>query len=213
MGTRIHKAVGWGLTNEQFEENIGFEIVDGDLNETLWAKLHSIKELIVPERSVVKIFDEWRGVIVEPNLLAAEFRFANPSSKTSGDAHLLYIPVSNHDDPISLHLFLPSALCLGLHRSDNTLDYIEETHDLTTGKYADNPSDFLVVELKQNPYPWNSQFMDPETGEQKGSPYPDERASLVPQPPPEIRWWLTETGVLKPDAWKLLRPYYARWWS
>lgn len=215
MGIRIHKAIGWGLTGEQFAENVGFEIVGGDLNETLWNKLGKIKKLIVPERSVVKIFDEWRGFISQPNLLATEFSLDQPNKKpqTIADASDLHLSVSNYDEPIALHLFLPSALHLGMHRSDNTLDYIESTHDLETGRFADDPAPFLTVELKQNPYPWNHQFMDPVTGEQVNDPFGEEKDTLVPQPPPEVRWWLTETGILKPDAWKLLRPYYARWWA
>ena len=214
MGIRIHKAIGWGLTGEQFKENVGFEIVDDDLGETLSDKLSSIKTLSMPGRSVVKIFDEWRGFIAEPNLLATEFVLDKPKRKPKvvRDASDLYLDVCDYDKPTAVHLFLPSALHLGFYRYDNTLDYIEVTHDLTTGEFADDPMSFHVVELKQNPYPWNHQFMDPETGEQVDSPFGDEKDGLVPQPPPEVRWWLTESGIIKPDAWKLLRPYYARWW-
>ncbi len=216
MGIRIHKAIGWGLTGEQFRENIGFEIVDDDLEETLSDKLHSIKTLTVPERSVAKIFDEWRGFITEPNLLATEFSLDNPKRKpkTISDASSLHHAVSDYDQPTDVHLFLPSALYLNMHRSDNTLDYVEGTHDLKTGEFANDPTPYRFVELKQNPYPWGQQFMDPETGEQvrEASRY-DEKNSLAPQPPPEVRWWLTETGILKPGAWKLLRPYYALWWG
>lgn len=214
MGTRIHKAVAWGLPADVFRENIGFEIADGDLEETLWGLLHGIKELTVPQRSVVKIFEEWRGFIVEPNLLATELTLNNPGlyPKTINDASELYLPVSNYDEPVALHLFIPSALYSGLHRSDDTLDYIEATHDLSTGKFSE-PAIFHTVELKENPYPWSQQFMDPETGLQVASPFDHEKDALAPQPPPELRWWLTHTGILKEGAWKLLRPYYARWWG
>lgn len=214
MGTRIHKAIGWGLTGEQFAENIGFEIVDDDLEETLCDKLDAIKTLTVPERSVVKIFEEWRGFIAQPNLLAKNFYFDDSKPVDHIDsASDLYIPVANFDEPPTLHLFLPSAIHLHLHRRDNTLDYVEATHDLLLGAFVDDPASFHTVELKQNPYPWNSQFMNAETGEQVSDPYyGSKKSNLVPQPPPEIRWWLTETGIIKPDAWKLLRPYYAMWW-
>jgi hypothetical protein len=112
-------------------------------------------------------------------------------------------------DKILMTLFLPSAPYLKMYRIDDTLDYVENTHDLSTGGWADEPADNVIVELKQNPYYWGNNWMT-ESGEQviKTEPY----ASYVPAPPFELRWWLTETGILKPDAWKHLRPYYAKWW-
>ena len=212
MGIRIHKAIGWGLTADVFAENIGFEIVDDDLEETLSNKLDSIKSLIVPERSVGKIFDEWRGFIAERNLLAKEFTFNKPTRKRLKNASELHIGVQNGDRPTVVHLFLPNALYLNFHRRDDTLDYVENTHNLVTGKFANEPDYYTLTELQQNPYPWGQSFMDPETGEQVQDPFGEEKDSLVPQPPAELRWWLTHTGILKDDAWKLLRPYYAKWW-
>lgn len=216
MGTRIHKAIGWGLKAAVFAENIGFEIEDDDLHETLYGKLKSITELIVPERSVAKIFDDWRGFIAEPNLLATTFTSHEPCTSFLPSASDLHIDVANYDEPTDVHLFLPSGINRGLYRYDNTLDYIECTHDLTTGKYARDPSSFLCVELQQNPHPWNNDWMD-KGGAIAGVgvvwDFERERLGLVPRPPAEIRWWLTETGILKPDAWKLLRPYYASWWG
>lgn len=214
MGIRIHKAIGWGLTGEQFKENIGFEIEYDDLEETLYEKLNSITELVVPERSVKKIFEEWSGFITQPNLLAETFRFDEEPDKQVSSAHDLYQCVADYDRPTALHLFLPCAI---YHRTwfryDDTLDYIEATHDLRTGDFASDPAPFLCQELKRNPYVWDFAFMDPETGEQVANNGLHTPKHLVPQPPAELRWWLTETGILKPHAWKLLRPYYARWWQ
>ena len=210
MGIRIHKAVGWGLTDQQFRENLGFEIEDNDLFETLYDKLNSITELVVPERSVSKIFEDWRGFIAEPNLLATKFG----KNKTLQSANSLYQSISNYDEPADVHLFLPHGLReSAFFRYDDTLDYIEATHNLQTGEYADDPCEYLLTELAQNPYPWNSDFMDAD-GNIIDAPFGKyDRTKIFPRPPAELRWWLTEMGILKQDAWKLLRPYYARWWG
>lgn len=219
MGIRIHKAIGWGLTADQFLENIGFKLPDGDvdsLGEALWDKLNAITELTIPERSVRKIFEEWSGFIGQTNLLAKSFRFDDAKTIQAADqvrsATALYENVCDYDEPTTVHLFLPNAIYTSWFRYDDALDYVETTHDLATGDFADTPASFHCVELKQNPYPWNLEFMDPETGEQIVDPFGDEKDMVVPKPPAELRWWLTETGILKPDGWKLLRPYYARWW-
>jgi hypothetical protein len=206
MGIRIHKAIGWGLLAQEFKENIGFEIEDDDLEETLWKKLESITSLVVPERSVSKIFAEWRGHILETDLLALDFSFKKPPKKLT-NASELHHSISDYDDPTEVQLFLPSGLYTSLHRSDDTLDYVEETHDLTTGQFSE-PSAYLLTELKQNPHPWSADFMTAT-----GVPVQEPISRDVPRPPAELRWWLTETGILKEGAWKLLRPYYARWWA
>jgi hypothetical protein len=214
MGIRIHKMIGWGMPAKVFEENVGFEVEDDDFQESLWDKLDSIKELTMPDKWVDKVFADWKGFVAEPDLLAKTFRLdpEKPCTEFLRDASELCQGVSDYDEPVDVHLFLPSGLHYeSLYRWDNTLDYVECTHDLSTGKFADDTAAYLLTELKQNPYPWNNDFMD-EEGKQVQDTWRT-KPGLVPRPPAELRWWLTETGVLREGAWKLLRPYYARWWG
>ena len=203
MGMRIHKAIGWGMSNELFTQNIGFEPGD-DLYETFNEKLDSITSLSFPSSKVSDVFPDWKGYVFQKNLLAKDFDETS-FVKNASDLSIIVM----NPDKILMTLFLPSATYLKMYRRDDTLDYIENTHDLSTGRWADEPADNVIVELKQNPYYWGNIWMT-EDGQQviKTEPY----ASYVPAPPFELRWWLTETGILKPDAWKHLRPYYAKWW-
>jgi hypothetical protein len=212
MGIRIHKMIGWGMPADVFEQNVGFEIEDDDFHESLWDKLGSIKELVMPDRWVNRVLEDWRGYVAEPNLLSTTFQFDTPCTDFLGDASELCQGVSDYDEPVDVHLFLPSGLYRrSLYRWDNTLDYVESTHDLTTGKFADDMAPYLLTELAQNPYPWTSDYMDAEGNQVQITR--ETVPGMVPRPPAELRWWLTETGVLKEGAWKLLRPYYARWWA
>lgn len=210
MGIRIHKMIGWGMPAAQFEENVGFEVQDDDFSESLWDKLASIKELVMPDRVVSRVLEDWEGYVVEPNLFATTFG-DKPCTEFLRDASELYQGVGEYDEPVDVHLFLPAGIRQDLYRWDNTLDYIEATHDLTTGKMNDHPCEYHLIELAQNPYPWSNDFMDEEGRQVQVDWKP--KPGLVPRPPAELRWWLTETGVLRADAWKLLRPYYARWWA
>ena len=222
MGIRINKAIGWGIPTELFESNVAFEIGEDGLDESLYEKLSSITELVIPERSVNNIFENWRGFIYEPNLLKKRLSLTGQKDfEVFPSAENLHIHVSDYDGDTKIHLFLPNGAYYDeFYRYDNTLDYTESRYNLNsspsephtaTGKLLDDPCQDLLVKLEYNPYPWTNDLMDAA-----GAPVSwdlNNDAGIVPRPPAELRWWLTSTGILKEDAWKLLRPYYAKWWS
>lgn len=210
MGIRINKAIGWGIPAELFESNIAFEIGEDGLDDSLYEKLSSITELVIPERSVKNIFDNWNGFIYEPNLLS-KGSVNLVSTGVFPSAESLHIHVSDYDGDTKVHLFLPNGAYRDeFYRHDNTLDYTEARYDLETGKILDDPCNDVLIELSHNPYPWTNDLMD-AAGEPVSWDLNNDEG-IVPRPPAELRWWLTSTGILKQDAWKLLRPYYAKWW-
>ena len=212
MGIRINKAIGWGIPAELFESNIAFEIGEDGLDDSLYEKLSSITELVVPDSSVQNILENWRGFIYEPNLLSK----GSVNSVSKGffpSAESLHIHVSDYDGDTKVHLFLPNgAYCDEFYRYDNSLDYTESRYDLETGKLLDDPCSDVLIELAHNPYPWTNDLMDADGDPVSWDVY-NRFLHHVPRPPAELRWWLTSTGILKEDAWKLLRPYYAKWWA
>lgn len=211
MGIRINTAIGWGIPAELFESNIAFEIGEDGLDESLYEKLSSITELVIPDRSVQNILENWRGFIYEPNLLSK----GSVNSVSKGvfpSAESLHIHVSDYDGDTKIHLFLPNGSYRNdFYRYDDTLDYTESRYELATGKLLADPCSDVLIELEHNPYPWTNDLMNAA-----GDPVSwdlNNEEGIVQRPPAELRWWLTSTGILKEDAWKLLRPYYAKWWS
>ena len=206
MSFRINKAIGWGIPAELFESNVAFEIGEDGLDDSLYEKLSSITELVVPDRSVQNILENWRGFIYEPNILK------KGDQGVFETAESLHIHVSDYDGDTKIHLFLPNGTYRDdFYRYDNSLDYTESRYDLETGKLLDDPCSDVLIELAHNPYPWTNDLMDAAGDPVSWDLSNDE--GIVQRPPAELRWWLTHTGILKEDAWKLLRPYYARWWS
>ena len=216
MGIRIHKAIGWGLTAQQMWDLNGWGATDPDqLVEELSDLLDSITELKFPAMFVKEVLPDWRGFVFQRNLLSINFNMKddNIEDHLPNAGGLMDTVFSN--DEITHYLFWPNdAYAKSLKRHDDTIDYQEAVYD-SSGKYLDTPMEDLIYEMPQNPYPWNDQLMDPLSGVQHLKEYhgQSDQSNLVPQCLPEIRWWLTEHRIIKPDAWRHIRPYYARYWS
>ena len=215
MCIRIHKAVGWGLTHDQLIANSDLDLTNNDAEE-LWEKLTDTTNLVMPSLRGKDLFPNGSGMASEADLLAldiARVGVAKPRAKTAND---LMQSVFVEPTGFALHLFWPNMRWKNsMYRSDNTIDWVESNIGDDGELRPDGPSDWIkIIELKNNPYPWEHQWMD-ATGKNIWGDYWTRRhkSDLAPLVPIEIRWWLTYTGIVKNDAWQLLRPYYVSWWS
>jgi len=229
VGIRIHKAIGWGLTDQQMLEHNAFGCNDpDDMHEQLDQILSECKALSLPSAHIRDIVPDWDGFFTETNLLTKVP--TNGSRAVHGftpvnevrSASELYIPVYTFSKPegVKYHLFWPNAMYAeSMSRYNDTIDYQEATRD-EHGQVLDAPCADLIYAMPQNPYPWENYWVQRDTQKQ----YSGDRhirtglkdsnnANLIPMVPPEIRWYLTALKIIKPDAWIHIRPYYARWWS
>ena len=230
MGIRIHKAIGWGLTDAQMLEHNAFGCTNpDDMHEQLDEVLSQTKELILPSAHVDNIIPGWRGFFTETNLLSKVSTNINRVQHgftpvdNERDASVLYRSVYTFSAPegVKYHLFWPNAMyAKSMSRYNDTLDYQEATRD-SQGQLMDDPCADLIYAMPENPYPWENFWVMRDTLEQyvnaAGRDWTGlkttDNANLMPMVPPEIRWYLTELKIIKPDAWVHIRPYYAKWWS
>ena len=70
VGIRIHKAIGWGLTDQQMLEHNAFGCNDpDDMHEQLDQILSECKALSLPSAHIRDIVPDWDGFFTETNLL------------------------------------------------------------------------------------------------------------------------------------------------
>lgn len=228
MGIRIHKCMGWGLTPAQLKEHAAFASKDADESEVaeeLWDHLRSIKTLIPPITNHKLEYAGKEDFIFVKNLLNKNFKLEDKSEDLFDTAEDLYQSVYTFDTQLGiedegtkLHLFVPNGYyAKKWFRYNDDLDYNESCLDDAStppDPFGQGPGSDLVAEMRHNPYPYTNNLMDAEGNSVLWTAFGRNlRPKLLPEPPLELIWWLTESGVLKPGAWIHLRPYFARYWS
>lgn len=224
MGIRIHKAMGWGLTEPQMQEHAAFDFNPDDVGEALWDHLWNIKDLTLPlDVSARFRYNNREELIFTRNLLNKEFKFDAdvPTFESAEDLHKSVYTFGSQlgieGEGTKLHLFAPCGVyAKKWFRFNDDLDYAECCLDDASTDPDPVGKDVMldrIVEMRHNPYPYTNNLMDAEGNSVKWTTYGRNlRPELLPEPPLELVWWLTEYKVIKPGSWIHLRPYFARWW-
>lgn len=225
MSTRIHRAMGWGMPWDAFEEATILDCEAQDTSDRLDQIFSAATDadLTVPE-DVRKHSWNTRGVnvIVDPRLLALDMEFTDevvdgkrvrvePELAKASD---LYHQAINADRTLAV-IFLPNATYAeSWVRFDDDLDYAYEQY--RNGDNEGEPRE-IVQTMKFNPYPFSNFLMDKD-----GNPleweayflldetYPD---GWFPAVPSEIRWYLKQLGIMDDAGINKLRPMLVQTWG
>lgn len=234
MGYRIHRAIGWGMEWNKFEELTTLDCEAHETSEKLWEVFDKATDadLTVPwsHRS-----ETWRSkpphrtVILDHRLLALTMDFSGDETEIDENGverrRRIEGPIARASDlfkmamdPDNTHaiVFFPNAReAKHWFRYDDMIDYQFEA--LRDGRDGDpNPRDFIVWP-KFGHYPYSNYIMDANTGEplewdlfsRLDETYPQ---GWAPDVPSEIRWYLPKLGLLDEKGVNQLRPIVAQWW-
>lgn len=232
MSYRIHRAMGWGMDWNTFEELTTIDCEAQDTSNKLDEILGSATDadLTVPAAERKRTWGN-RGVnvIMDDRLLALDMEFTEgtvldedgherrmrvePELGRAGELYQLVM------DPDNTHavLFFPNVpTARQWNRRDDSLDYSFEAYrDGPPGRDGGAPRQFRHV-MDFNPYPYSNYLMDKD-----GKPlewvmfsaldreYPD---GWYPAVASEIRWYLRKLNTLDDAGINRLRPMIAQWW-
>lgn len=220
MGYRIHRAMGWGMPYKLFEELCLVKDEDGS-DEAVYSVLSKLtdEDLTVDDKLYRALFygdGEKSYPIFQRRLLATGYDEHGKDPSKAGRATDLYTTVSTPDDTTDI-IFFPNLWYRSKwHRWDDDMDYAFERYrdGDTDTEYSGEPRDFTTY-TKFGHYPWTNELMD-----ENGNPVPWEHFTLLKRRsdwyaavPSEIRWYLTQFGIMDQKGVNLLRPVIAQWWS
>lgn len=217
MGYRIHRAMGWGMPYTRFEELCLVKDEDGS-GEAVYSILSKLtnEDLTVDDNLYRALFygDELKPYpIFQKRLLATGYDVHGEEPSKAGRATDLYTTVSTPDETTDI-IFFPNLWYRSKwYRWDDDLDYaFERTRDIDEDKC--DPRDFTTY-TRFGHYPWTNELMSAN-----GDPIPwdhftllKRRSDWLPAVPSEIRWYLTQFGIMDREGVNQLRPVIAQWWS
>jgi hypothetical protein len=219
MGIRIKRAVGWGITPEDFEKHclLNREDDDDDKSETLWSVTSKIKEFEIPKEARDELESIGTLSVCHDLLKGVGFghQLINPYHQLTS-MNDLYDCVLNYDNTL-LYMFYPCAGWVRDYvRRDAGLDYVFSGIN-TDGSLAKDGECRLgfATQLKANPYPYTNDIHDIGNKIPSGLGAVGLRRNdrLAPTPPVGLQYWLRELKILDEEGiWKL-RPYAAEWWG
>ncbi|QIG69138.1 hypothetical protein EVB78_104 [Rhizobium phage RHph_N1_15] len=228
MSYRLHRAIGWGMAWDQFEETVILDCEAQDTSETVDAIFGKATDadLTIPmeERSV---YFKTRGVStpIDNRLLALDFVFDETGGEDAEGYRLRIGPKLGRatdlfqlvmdPDKVNVVLFFPNAsYAEKWNRRWDDLDYAFEAY--RNGPPGDAECrDFWHV-AKFGWYPFANYLMDRdgqplewEMFSRLDRTYPD---GWFPAVPTEIRWYLKKLGIMDDAGVNKLRPIVAQWW-
>lgn len=223
MGTRIHRAIGYGMPWGDFVRRLRLPVCDDGPGEALWEKFHSLSDadLTVPRETYEKLFyaagDAKPPIILETRLLARNYTDGGRREADLGRAEDLYALVRDPDETHHIVFFPNLAYARSWRKRDETIDYVfEQWRDVKVDharKGQAEPRSFARY-VGYGHYPLTNNLMAAD-----GAPVPwrpfwevEEHPEWLPAVPSEIRWYLTTHGVLDDAGVNALRPIVAQWW-
>lgn len=227
MSYRLHRAIGWGMEWDAFEETVildceaqdTFDVVDDIFSSATDA------DLTIPMEERSRLLKR-RGVPspIDNRLRALDFKFDAERIDTDGNRLRIGPKLGQSSDlwqtvmdPDSKHavLFFPNvSYAEKWNRSWDDLDYAFEAY--RDGPPGDAPPrDFHHV-AKFGFYPFSNYLMDKdghplewESFHRLDHMYPD---GWYPAVPSEIRWYLKKLGIMDDAGVNKLRPMICQWW-
>ena len=207
--------MGWGMPFERFSEMCLIKHDGGAYHalDEVFGQLEDA-DLTVDDKLYRSLFyGEGRKPrpILQKRLLATRYDANGQEPSPAGLGTDLYTTVTTPDETTDIIFFPNLRYRKKWCRWDDDLDYVFE-------QYRDGidsePRDFTVYGSFGH-YPWTNELSDLD-----GNPIPWEdhtalanRTDWMPAVPTEIRWYLTQHGILFNDGVNQLRPVVAQWWS
>lgn len=218
MSYRIHRAMGWGMPYGRFAEltTIRRRLMDG---ETLYGTFDRLRDedLTVDDKLYRALFygpGQKPYPIFQKRLLATGFDEHGKKPSKAGKASDLFTYVSTPDETTDI-IFFPNLWYRSKwYRWDDDLDCVFEQHRNTGDDNLDEPRDFTTY-TEFGHYPWTNSIMSMDGDPIAWDHYTllKRRDDWLPAVPSEIRWYLTQHGILDREGVNQLRPVIAQWWS
>lgn len=224
MGYRIKRSIGWGMPWDTFVK-VCQAPDKTDVSEwmyDLFGKLTD-EDLTIDDKLYRALFygnDEDRDpIIFQKRLLALSYDHRDKEPQPVGRAGDLY-SISFDGDDYSDIIFYPNLIFeKRWHRRDDDMDYAFEAVRGDDGNPCETvdggePRNFTVYK-RYGHYPWANHIMDHNGKSLKWEHYAllNQRNDWVPGVPTEIRWYLTQHGVMFNEGVNQLRPIVSQWWS
>lgn len=224
MGIRIKRSIGWGMPWTQFVELCSApdknnvyewldEVFDKLTDEDLTVDDAVYKALFYGDSATRP------SMILQKRLLATKFEGFGKEPSPAGRAEDLFTVTWNGDDIAHIVFYPTLAMRAKWYRSDDDMDYAFEAIRGENGEPAESEEGYgardITVYRRYGHYPWSNYIMD-----HAGNPLPWEHYALLnkrndwaPGVPSEIRWYLTQHGIMYNQGVNQLRPIVAQWWS
>lgn len=220
MSYRIHRGMGWGMPIARFDELCQLPKDEDGATESLYKAFSRLtdEDLTVDDKIYRALFygDGLKPYpILQKRLLATGYDTYGVDPSPAGRATDLFEFVSTPDETTDV-IFFPNLY----HRSKwyrwgDDLDYaFERFRDGDANEALRAIRDFIRY-TKFGHYPWTNDLMDHDGNPLEWQHYTllDKRDDWLPAVPSEIRWYLTQHGIMDHAGVNELRPLIAQWWS
>ena len=210
MSSHICKAMGYGMPFAKFEELCILPKHADGVGESLYEAFGKLTDAdLTIEDKFTRALLYSGGIrpspIFEPRILLANGEI--------GRATELYEMVSPCDGATDIIFFPNLTYRTKWYRWDDDLDYAFDRH---TPKTEDEfiPEIFTCY-TKFGHYPFTNNIMDLNGNPLNWDHYIslNKRTDWAPEVPSEIRWYLTQHGILLDEGVNQLRPLIAQWWD
>lgn len=217
MSYRIHRGMGWGMSIARFDELCQLPKDEDGVTESLHTAFTRLsdEDLTVDDKIYRALFygDGLKPYpILQKRLLATGYDTYGVDPSPAGRATDLYTFVSTPDETTDVMFFPNLWYHSKWYRWDDDLDYAFE-------RYRDDdndgsPRDFTKY-VRFGHYPWQNSLMDCNGDPCEWQHYTllNKRDDWLPAVPSEIRWYLTQHGIMDHAGVNELRPLVAQWWS
>lgn len=224
MSYRINRAMGYGMPYEQFKDvcilpKDNDDVLDGVLN-VLYNAFEKLTDadLTVDDKLYRALF-YGDGVkpapVLQTRLLAEDFTRVSNKPCTIGKAEDLFVTVTTPDETTDIIFFPNLYFRKKWYRWDDELDYAFEQWRSGSGdrSSAQGPQDFTIY-TEYGHHPFSYDIMDINGNPLKWEPARlNQHSNWIPAVPSEIRWYLTQHGIMFNEGVNQLRPVVAQWWS
>lgn len=204
--------MGYGLPFAKFEELCILPKHKDGIGESLYDAFSALTDadLTIDDkftRALIYGDGPKPSIIIEPRLLKTDI-----TNFEIGSAIELYKMVSTPDRTTDVIFFPNLYYRTKWYRWDDDLDYAFERYNVIKEDEV-LPRDFTKY-TKFGHYPYTNDIMDLNGNPVNWDHYNiDLRSDWVPGIPSEIRWYLTQHGIMLDEGVNQLRPLIAQWWD
>ncbi len=224
MGIRIKRSIGWGMPWDQFVELCTAPDKD-DVSEWLYDTFGALtdQDLTVDNDVYRALFygtaEARAPMILQKRLLATQFEDFGRAPGPTGRAEDLF-SITWEGDEYKDIIFYPNLQTKSKwYRYDDDMDYVFESVRGEAGEPGECEEGYdirnFTVYKRYGHYPWSNYIMSHDGTPLQWEHYAllNKRDDWVAGVPSEIRWYLTQHGIMYNEGVNKLRPIVAQWWS
>lgn len=210
MGIRVKKAIGYGMTIDEFKNFSPLYEKIKDTDGEMYEFLDSTKEVLKTSS------DDFKESYA---LHERQYLHFDPLTKDNNNSlydmvHFIGYEEGSYTDV----LFIPSERFIKQwYRHDDGIDYAEERWFGGNTRSDDiGRSEDIVKYVTYGHYPYSNNLMGPDGSYEAWRCYKEpegKELSILPCPPAELVYWTQKTDMLNKNGVLKLKPMIATWWS